>query len=205
MAARVAVSAVVPAAGRSSRMGRPKLLLPWGESTVVGSLVAALLDGGVEHLCLVTAPGDEALARWGEERSLGVAVNPTPQRGMLSSIQTGVAALAPVEGPLLVTPADLPELSAATVRRLLEALTAAGSPLAVPLHRGRRGHPLAVAPARVPEIAALDPAVGLRQLLERHAAEVLEVPVDDPGCLRDIDTPEDYRRLTGLGAPDRMA
>jgi len=193
------VSVVVPAAGSSSRMGRPKLLLPFRGSTVIGSLVAALCEGGARHLsrlCLVVAPGDEELSRWGEGRGLTVVVNPAPERGMLSSIQVGVAALAPVEGPLLLTPADLPALTAATVRRLLAEMSTARSPLAVPVHRGHRGHPLALAPDLVPEIATLDPAVGLRQLLERHAGEVLEVPVDDSGCLRDIDTPEDYRRWT---------
>jgi molybdenum cofactor cytidylyltransferase len=68
----------------------------------------------------------------------------------------------------------------------------AGAPLAVPVYQGKRGHPLAIAPDLLPEIETLDLSIGLRELLERHAAAVLEVLVDDPGAVRDVDTPEDY-------------
>jgi molybdenum cofactor cytidylyltransferase len=85
------------------------------------------------------------------------------------------------------------------VAAVLGALAATGAGtrpgLAVPVHAGRRGHPLAVAPRLVSEIPGLDPAVGLRQLLERRPDEVVEVPVDDPGAVRDLDTPDDYERL----------
>ena len=201
--------AIVPAAGASRRMGRPKPLLPWGDGTVVGSLVAALAAGGVAEVVLVVAPGDAELAAWGRREGLRVAVNPHPEEGMLSTVLAGLAALggpdalAAAGRPLLVTPADLPALSPATVAAVLAAL-AGGAPLAVPAHAGRRGHPLGIAPGRVPEIPGLDPAVGLRQLVERGGDGVVEVPVDDPGAVGDLDTPEDYRRATGRGrAPGR--
>lgn len=193
--------AIVPAAGRSRRMGRPKLLLPFGGSTVVGSLVAALRRGGVERIVLVVSPGGRRLARWGEGAGLEVALNPDPGRGMLSSVQAGLEALGGAEGladrrqVLLVSPADLPALDPGTVERLVRQRQETGALLALPVHRGRRGHPLAVAPSLVPEIARLDLAVGLRQLLDRHPGEVLEVAVEDPGAVHDVDTPEDYRRL----------
>lgn len=193
-------AAVVPAAGASRRMGRPKLLLPFAGGTVLGGVVAALRSGGAGEVALVVAPGDEELSAWARERSLTLAVNPRPEDGMLSTIRAGLAALggtaalAAAGRPILVTPADLPALSPATVRAVLAAL-AAGAPLAVPLHRGRRGHPLGIAAPLLPEIDRLDPGVGLRQLLDRHAAVVRELPVDDRGALEDVDTPEDYARL----------
>ena len=181
-------------------MGRPKLLLPWGASTIVGSLVAALHAAGVDPLALVAAPGDEALQAWARAEGLVVGVNPWPERGMLSTIQAGLAALGGADElarrgePLLVTPADLPELRPETVAELLRCQAGAGASLAVPVYRGKRGHPLAIAAALIPEIETLDPEVGLRELLDRHAGEVLEVAVEDPGAVRDVDTPEDYRR-----------
>lgn len=199
--------AVVPAAGASRRMGRPKLLLPYGGGTVVGATVAALRGGGARTVVLVVAPagrgqGAEELAAWGRERGLVVAVNPDPGRGMLSSVQEGIAALgaAPGGSRLLVCPGDLPRLQAGTVRRLLAAQGTSGEPLAVPTWQGRRGHPLLIAPAVVAEIATLEPAVGLRQLLERHPGEVLALPVDDPGVLADLDTTEEYAALRRRGA-----
>ena len=198
--AAAAPAAVVPAAGASRRMGRPKPLLAWGDRSVVGSVIEALRAGGCGEITLVVAPGDDELARWGEAAGLAVAENPRPERGMLSSVLAGVerlggaGTLARRGVPLLVTPADLPALAASTVRRVLAAL-AEGAALAVPTHAGRRGHPLGISPPLLPELPALDPAIGLRQLLDRHAADVREVQVADPGAVEDVDTPDDYRRL----------
>lgn len=221
--------AIVPAAGASRRMGRPKLLLPVeGGETVVGATVRPLIEGGAERVCLVIGPyggrpGDERDARrlhdWALGRGLTVTVNPDPERGMLSSVLEGLEALGGADALadtgqiLLVTPADLPGLRPSTVRALLRALTRdeardqararleAPAPLAVPVvlseGRTRRGHPLAIAPRLLPELAGLDLHAegGLRQLLDRHPDEILEVQVDDPGCVHDVDTPEDYRKV----------
>lgn len=194
--------AIVPAAGVSSRMGHPKLLLPYGKTTIVGSLVAALRAGGASPVVLVTAPHDEELRQTMAAAGCRVEVNPDPVRGMLSTIREGLAALGGAKAlaergeVVLVAPADLPALRPATVAELLWRRAATDSPLAVPTFQGKRGHPLAIAPALLPEIETLDPAVGLRELLDLHAAAVLEVPVHDPGAVRDVDTPDDYARLT---------
>ena len=214
---------MVPAAGASARMGRPKLLLPWGEGeTVVGSLLAALGGGGVRRIALVLAPPDgtsrgrgaAGLRAWAEGRpltggrlaaALTLAENPTPERGMLSSILAGVDALGGAAGlaaastALLVTPGDLPALRPETVAAVAATLRD-GAGLAAPRHGGHRGHPLGIAPGLLPEIATLDLDRGLRQLLERHPDEVVEVPVDDPGAVRDIDSPSDYLNSAPRGA-----
>ncbi len=193
--------AVIPAAGASRRMGRAKLLLPLGATTLVGATVGALVAGGATPVCLVVRPEDGPLHRWAAERGLRWAENPAPDRGMLSSILAGIEALggaarlAEAGEPLLVCPADLPGLAASTVAAVAERLRA-GATLAVPVHAGRRGHPLGIAAARLPELPGLDPAVGLHQLLARHPDEVAAVPVDDPGCVGDVDTPADYERAT---------
>ena len=187
--------ALLPAAGASRRMGRPKLLLPFGDGTLVGSVVAALRGGGVERIVLVVAPGDEDLRAWAAKEGLTVAVNPDPDRGMLSTIQEGVAALGRTDVLLLVTPADLPNLRAETVALLLQRMEETDAPLALPTHLGKRGHPLVIAPALIPEIGTLDPAVGLKQLRDRHEAALLEVEVGDAGVVEDVDTPEDYGRV----------
>jgi molybdenum cofactor cytidylyltransferase len=120
---------------------------------------------------------------------------------MLSSIQEGIAALGGADAlarrgdVLLVSPADLPRLEGRSVAALLRWMAEKEAPIAVPVYQGKRGHPLALAPALIPEILHLDPEVGLKQLRDRHAAELLEVPVDDPGVVWDVDTPADYERL----------
>jgi CTP:molybdopterin cytidylyltransferase MocA len=210
-------AAIVPAAGASTRMGRPKLLLPWGGSTVLESTLAALRDGGVPRIVVVLAP-QSPLEEWQPPDGVRTALNPEPSSGMLSSVFVGLAALAtavegasraegtghvlehgdalaPVPDPLLVCPADLPALRPSTVAALLAAYREHGG-VVVPRHGRRRGHPLLISPhwqARMPEIAHHDR--GLRRILELAAGAVHELPVDDPGCIHDVDTPEEYARL----------
>jgi molybdenum cofactor cytidylyltransferase len=190
--------AILPAAGASRRMGRPKLLLPYRGGTLVGAVVEALRGGGVSKIVLVTSPGDEDLRAWAREAGVMTTVNPDPQRGMLSSIREGIAALGASLGKageiLLVSPADLPALRSETVAALVQRMKQTGAPLAVPVYQGKRGHPLAIAPALIPEIDTLDPDVGLRQLRDRHEALLLEM--EDAGVVQDVDTPEEYEKIS---------
>jgi molybdenum cofactor cytidylyltransferase len=195
--------ALLPAAGASRRMGRPKLLLPFRGGTLVGSLVDTLRTAGVGRILLVTAPEDHGLRAWAEGAGVETAVNPNPERGMLSTIQTGVAALGGAAGMggeiLLVTPADLPAVRPETVSLLLRRMEETGAPMGLPIHQGKNGHPLAIAPGLIPEIGTLDSAVGLKQLRDRHAAAVLWLEVEDAGVIADVDTPEDYEQALTSG------
>lgn len=165
---------------------------------MVAGVVEALRGGGVGEIVLVTAPGDEPLQAWARQNGITLALNPDPERGMLSTIQEGIAALAGrLAGEvLLVSPADLPHLQATTVAELLQKMIETGAPLALPTYHGKRGHPLAIAPRLVSEIDNLDPNIGLKQLRDRHDKDLLEIEVEDAGVVQDVDTPEDYERLT---------
>jgi len=199
--------AILPAAGRSRRMGRPKLLLPFGEDTIVGTVVTTLERAAIAPIVLVLRPENEALHRWANERSLLAVDNPEPERGMLSSIVEGIRALGGARrlaaslsrhrASLLIMPADFPALRTRTVRSLLDRQAASGSGLVLPTWHGRRGHPLLVHPRLVPAIETLDPAVGLHQLLERYPLELEALATEDAGVLHDVDTAEDYSRLRG--------
>jgi molybdenum cofactor cytidylyltransferase len=197
----ISAIAVLPAAGASSRMGRPKLLLPFRGGPLVAAVVGALRAGGVAGIVLVTASEDDELRTWARQAGVATAVNPAPERGMLSSIQEGIAALGGADALarrgdiLLVSPADLPHLRPESVAELLRRMDDTDARLAVLVYEGKRGHPLAIAPALIPEIFDLDPEIGLKQLRDRHESELMEVAVDDPGVVLDVDTPADYERL----------
>ena len=198
------ITAIVPAAGASRRMGTPKLLLPWNGTSVLGATVAALRSGGCARVLVVTAPGDDALRAACAALGCEVAVNPDPARGMLSTLWAGIATLAGagvaagVLPTIAVAPGDLPRLSPATVSAVLGAL-AAGATLAWPRHGGQNGHPLAIASDAVPEILTLTLSDGLRALRDRHAQASTVVEVTDAGCVEDVDTPADYRALLDAG------
>jgi molybdenum cofactor cytidylyltransferase len=188
-------------------MGRPKLLLPFGDTTVAGALLASLREAGVTRTVVVVAPADDALRACAVGAGAAVTVNPDPARGMLSSILAGLEALGgalALEAAgelLLVTPADLPSIRPSTIVLLLEALRREEASLAVPAYRGKRGHPLAIAPAVVGELERLDPAIGLHQLLDR--CPLIELAVEDPGVVFDVDTPAQYERLRSISTTDR--
>ena len=187
-------------------MGRPKLQLPIGDTTVVGAVVRALRDAGVDPVVLVVSPEHAALREWAEREGLLVAVNPKPEGGMLTSIWCGLDQLeadaeenAETRGPLLISPADLPCLQSETVRQLLAAVERESTSLVMPVFDCQRGHPLVVPWAHVEKIRSLDPAVGLKQL--REQCTVVKVAVDDPGVVADVDTPEDYERARAGKGP----
>lgn len=185
---------IILAAGRSRRMGKPKLLLPWASGTIIGSLVQTFQQGGVDSMTVVVAEEQEGLGRWVLDRELGLAVNPDPTRGMLSSLWQALEFLGGAnhlreEGvALLVSPGDYPLIQKNTVKALLE--KGSGDLLRIPTHRGQRGHPLWIPPSALPDIPRLPLQRGLKAL--RNRVPYTEVPVDDPGILIDIDTPQDY-------------
>jgi CTP:molybdopterin cytidylyltransferase MocA len=183
------IAAVVLAAGASSRMGEPKALLTRSDGKrYVDAIAATARAAGCGHVVVVVGPphGDAIRAQTGE----ATAWNPDPARGMLSSVQAGIAALPSHAEAALVWPVDIPFVRVDSVR----ALVVHDGTIVVPVHNARGGHPLRVARAHFAEIATLDPARGLKALLDAHRGEVVRLFVDDAGVLVDVDTPDDYAR-----------
>jgi molybdenum cofactor cytidylyltransferase len=124
--------------------------------------------------------------------------NPDADTGQLSSVLAGLrAADAPAVGGILVVPVDMPSISADTVAALLAAFRATGAPIVRAIHRGRHGHPVIFARTIFKELARADPSLGAKAVLRAHDAAIVNVDVDDPGVLTDVDTPEDYLRMFG--------
>ena len=186
-------AAVVLAAGSARRFGAPKLLLSFGGSTIIGCVVAALAQAGLEPIIVVAgeqiAPITEAL----KDTPAHVVHNPSPDRGMNSSLRVGVAELPEDVTDFLVALGDQPSLRAADIRRLLQARRSSGKGIALPTHRGKRGHPVSFDGRYRAEILALTDSDTLRDLIHAHGDDTLEVDCSSEAVLRDIDTPEEYR------------
>lgn len=193
--------AILPCAGSSRRMGRPKLLLPFRGDTVLGSLISALHSGGVTELVVVTRSADQTLQAWCSRKNIPTAVNPDPRRGMLSSVIAGLTFFGGADElmqrgeDLLVCPGDYPGLEPNSILQLRDRLRSLESGLVVPTCRGRRGHPLLISKDLALRIGRLDPEKGLQELLEIYPDRVCEVAVDDPATVQDLDTPADYEKL----------
>lgn len=189
---------LVPAAGKSVRMGQPKLLLPWRGNSIIYHVVSALREGGVEAVLVVVRPGDAALRTAAEEVDAKVLELSQETPDMKATLLAGLAEIglrwnpAAADGFLLV-PADHPTLDPSLVAAMLR--ESADASILVPTFAGKRGHPTWVAWKHVPAIQASPPNEGLNAYLRRHAEEVCEMPWNSDQILRDLDTPEDYARL----------
>lgn len=188
--------AIVLAAGASSRMGRPKALLPLaGGDTFVERIHRTLHDAGLDPIVVVVRPELEEPVRAVLPRSTAVAVNRNPERGQLISLLVGLEALG-WPAAALVTLVDLPLVRVETVSALLAAWARSGAPLVRPLTMGRHGHPIVVGGPVIAALADADPQTGAKPVVHAFAAQALDVMVDDPGTIDDVDTPGDYARLS---------
>ena len=189
------LGAIVLAAGASSRMGRPKALLPLaGAGTFVERIHRTLRDAGLDPVVVVGRPELEHSLRTLLSTAAVVAVNHTPDRGQLSSLLVGLDALG-WPGAALVTLVDLPLVRVDTVNALVSAWACSGAPLVRPVTRGRHGHPVVLGAPLLAALAGADLHTGAKPIIHRFAAQSLDVAVDDPGTLDDVDTPEDLARL----------
>jgi len=185
---------VVLAAGQSRRMGRPKLLLSWGQTTVIGSVLDALLGGGVAEPLVVVRPTDLALRALLAQRRVRIVENQDPLADMLGSARCGLRALPDPVDSVLLTPADLPRLNAPLIAMMLNGFQRLSRGILVPVWQGRRGHPLIFAAQYRQEILERYDGVGLRGLLAAHPEDVTEWPAPDAAVLEDLDTPDEYWR-----------
>jgi molybdenum cofactor cytidylyltransferase len=195
---------LVLAAGASSRMRRPKALLvcPGSDETFVARAARVLHAGGVPRVAIVARPGDRALAEHaaGLRPPVDLVENPTHELGQLASLLAGVGhAEAAGADAVVVLPVDMPLIRVASVAALLAAAAHHPAPIVRVVHHGRHGHPILFRRAVFDRLRALDVSAGANALARARADDVLDVPVDDPGVLRDVDWPEEYRQLF---APD---
>jgi molybdenum cofactor cytidylyltransferase len=184
-------SAIILAAGASSRMGRPKPLLLLDGETFLDRLIGAF--SGICRPITVVLGYDADRIRAGIRRAAAAQFvdNPEPDRGMLSSLQCGLAHIGNELDAVLFTPADLPSIHSSTIA----AVAGSDAPVVIPRCGGRNGHPVRVSRAIAEELLALPPGAQARDVLQRHRSETLFVNVDDPGILHDVDTPQDYEAL----------
>jgi len=197
------IPAIVLAAGKSSRMGRPKALLPIGSSgnTFLTHILHVLRDGGIARACVVIG-GDAGVVRAtlpADDEFLRVVENENYEQGQLSSLLVGLSSVEESDDEVeavLVTLVDLPLISPATVRAVLDAYrNSPGAPIVRPSRGYRHGHPAIFDRRLFAELKGADPATGAKPVVHAHATEEVNVEVEDNGPFTDIDTPEDYERF----------
>ena len=194
------IAAVIAAAGRSTRMGEPKQLLPWGARTVLGTVVDKLAEAGASPvLCVVGHRADEMATALGDAPALLIRNPDYLAREMLSSYQAGLRHLLEVATPCLGTLlalGDQPHIPVDVIRQVIEQARLIPEQIVIPSFELRRGHPFYLPAHLWPELVALSADETLRTLLQRHQALISYVNVTTDAILRDIDTPADYQALS---------
>jgi len=196
--------AIIPAAGRSVRMGQPKLLLPWGQTTLLEHVLAIWTASCVDRVILVVHPQDTQIVALGAAAGAHVVRPSIAPSEMKISVQLAldyISEFAPhPTDAWLLAPADMPGLEASTIDALVAAYQsslvadpAAAPRIWAPRFGGRRGHPVLFPWALSSEVAELGPDQGINALVARH--EVAHVDTGADAIHDDLDTPEDYERL----------
>ncbi len=201
---------IVLAAGRSTRMGRAKAMLPLGEGeTFLTRIVQTFLDAGVDDVVVVVGHEAEAIVSSFAASGLPArfVVNKAYDRGQLSSLLAGLTFVdRPGVTAVLITLVDVPLVSAATVRAVIDCYRRTHAPVVRPTSGTRHGHPLLIDRSLFDELRAADSASGAKPVVRAHASAAGDVMVVDEGAFTDINTAEAYRQAISRppgGAADR--
>ena len=185
---------MVLAAGESRRMGEPKLLLPFGEKTIIEHIVDKIFLSKADKILVVLGSHQGEIRNKLADRPVLSVVNHRYREGMLSSIQAGFEGLPQETSAALVCLGDQPLIPYSVLDKLIDTYKQTRNGIVLPVYRKRRGHPILVDLRYRQEIMDLSPDIGLRALVHNHPQEVQEVEVNTPHILKDIDKPEDYAR-----------
>ena len=215
------VFGIIPAAGASKRLGRPKQLLPVGESTLLNTVIDAVLAGGLDDLVVVTNGAVSEALGLTKDRRFRTAILGDPETEMLECVLLGMETLSKLHGlaekgsgpffqvtrcqneprgekkgpdpfsGFMVCPGDIAGVSSQLVARCAAEYKAHPGTIVVAAIGSKPGHPI-VFPAGLREDLERFRGVGLKRVLTAHPGLVRRVQVDDPRLMTDIDTPEDY-------------
>jgi molybdenum cofactor cytidylyltransferase len=192
------IAALIPAAGRSSRMGAMKPLLPLGRDTLLSRIIGLFRAAAISDILVVLGHEAESFIPFLQKQGVRWVINPDYDRGMFSSVQTGVSSLNPACRAFFLMPADVPLVRPETLKTLINVYHEAKGDVYRPCYRGKRGHPPLITANLIAPILDFAEQGGLRALLARYERTSLDVACEDPGILIDLDTPEDLKKAAAL-------
>src|SRR5262249_26319181 len=188
----VGISAIVLAAGKSERMGRPKALLPLRGRTFLDNILQAISGTSAEDTIVVVGHHRDEIERH-VTMPIRTVFNPDYEQGMITSLQAGIRSLPSGTDGALLFLVDHPLVDSESIRLLMA--SAAPDRIVVPTFKGRKGHPVLFGATILQEVLALSASEGANIVVRRDPGRIVQVSVNSPGVLVDVDTPEDFRQL----------
>lgn len=199
------IPAIVLAAGKSTRMGRPKAMLPLeGGDTFLTRIVRTFLDAEIDDVVVVVGADANAIVNAFAASGLAARFveNPEFEQGQLSSLLVGLRVVdRPGLAATLVTLVDVPFVAPSTVRAVVDRYRRTHAPVVRPVSGARHGHPVLIDRSLFDSIRAAEPSAGAKEVVRAYASSAGDVEVDDEGAFADIDTPEEYDRAATLERP----
>jgi len=189
---REQIASVILAAGESIRMGKPKMLLPYGDTTIIETVVSKAKDCLSDHVRVVLGANAEAIQETIAGQEVEQVLNAEYTRGMLSSVQAGIRSIPTGTTAVMILLGDQPMIPVEAMDRLIQHYKKSEKNIIIASTGGKRGHPMIFSTKYIPEILAYGPGETLRDLITAHPGEVEEMETGQPEILRDIDTPRDY-------------
>ncbi len=191
---RKKVSAVILAAGKSTRMKQQKLLMAYQNSTIIKTIVEKSINSNVNQTLVVLGSHKNEVIKAVSNEKVCFIENEKFEAGMLSSVQAGIAAIDQKSAGILILLGDQPMVSKSIINRLIACFQKTDKGLLIPTYNGKRGHPVLINATYKAQINLLNPAIGLRELFLNNSHDIIEIEVQSASILIDIDTPEDYIR-----------
>jgi molybdenum cofactor cytidylyltransferase len=195
------ISAIVPAAGMSTRMGpHNKLLLPFEGKTLIERAVDKLIVSDIDEVIVVIGHQADLVKAALRGKDIRLVVNQNYREGMASSIRAGVAAVSTAAEAIMICLADQPLLQAADLNRIICAMAqakAAAKSIVVPFYRGQRGNPVILDASYKTAMIDVVGDIGCRRIIKQNPDKVYVVEMDNDSVVRDVDTMEEYNRLYG--------
>ena len=188
------ISAILTAAGESTRMGRPKPLLPWRGVTLIEYQIRCLLDGGASEVIAVLGYEANAVAPHVNGTSVRHVLNPDYRLGKTTSIKVGIRHIDPHADAILLLAVDQPRTSD-IISTVIQAHRRNDALITSPRYQGHGGHPLVFSASLKEELACIsEEKQGIREVFEAHSSEVYMLEIDDPIIRLDLNTPEAYEK-----------
>jgi molybdenum cofactor cytidylyltransferase len=187
------LSAILLAAGESKRMGEPKQLMPVGSRVMVEQAIDNLLNSAVNEVIVVLGHRAEEITGAIADKPIKIMFNPNYRQGMSTSIIAGLILVDPQVQAVMLALGDQPLVDSQTINQLIDAFNNHKKGIAVPVYRGKRGHPIIFAIKYKPELLNLEGDIGGREIIRQHPNDVIEVAIDSESVITDIDTKDDYQ------------
>lgn len=183
---------IILAAGESKRMKVPKMLLPFKGKTIIETVIGNVSHSKVDGIMVVLGSGSEDVLKLIEKLPVRHCYNKDFSKGMLSSVQCGLLSVPADAGAIIIFLGDQPRIEPHITDMIIDAYRKSGKGIIMPVFNGRRGHPLLIDNRYRDEIFHLNPEKGLKSLRDKFPGDILEVEVNTPAIVNDIDTPEEY-------------